>query len=152
MASKQPSRYRIPTNDRLATGHLPTVEGALLGAPPDGAPLLVLDDLVLTATAGGGCDLIVPALGTGVRIPYGVFLARPSLQDRRRQPRDPRGRAEGQRLVIEMRAVDLVAALEVRQQHRFHLTREAGIGNEGRLLEIQVQGAIVECSCGTSAG
>ncbi len=36
-------------SDRLAAGYLPTVEGALLGAPPDGALRLVLDDLVLLA-------------------------------------------------------------------------------------------------------
>ena len=39
----------------------------------DGALLIGLNDLLLTATAGGGCDLIVPALGTGVRIPLGSF-------------------------------------------------------------------------------
>ncbi len=44
---KRPSRHRTPTNDRLATGYLPTVEGALLGAPCDGALLQVLDHLLL---------------------------------------------------------------------------------------------------------
>ncbi len=48
----------MPTSYRLVTGYSPTVEVALLGAPPDGALLP---------------RLIVPSLGTGVRIPLGSF-------------------------------------------------------------------------------
>jgi len=39
MGLERPSHHKTPTNDRLATGYSPTVEGALLGAPPDGVLL-----------------------------------------------------------------------------------------------------------------